>query len=186
MSEHENPDILDGSPEPQEATDLSLWFSSLKQKALKEAARKEKEQHSSEEPKGSWADEETPTNGKESAGEEYSKYMFERALLDLLLKINAKLEPVSEYCAEMLNQINHIKIMKTPVQYASKIEQIRDLFPIPLVKMVTITEEQEAIIIKPVQYLGAEIFSKVMKIVTHVGGEYVSAGKNSHWEIPKI
>lgn len=39
--------------------------------------------------------------------------------------------------------------------------------------------------IKPRQFLGSDNFSKIASIVRAIGGRYVSAGKNSHFEVPK-
>ena len=41
------------------------------------------------------------------------------------------------------------------------------------------------VMVKPSQFLGSENFAKVASIVRGIGGQYVSAGKNSHFEIPK-
>jgi hypothetical protein len=41
------------------------------------------------------------------------------------------------------------------------------------------------VIVRPAQYLGSENFSKLASIVRTIGGQYVSAGKNSHFEVPK-
>ena len=51
--------------------------------------------------------------------------------------------------------------------------------------MLDITEEGNNIIVKARQFLGKETFSKVVTIVKHHGGEYVSAGKESHFRVPK-
>jgi hypothetical protein len=41
------------------------------------------------------------------------------------------------------------------------------------------------LIVRPAHYLGSDNFAKIAAIVRNLGGSYVSAGKNSHFEIPK-
>ena len=41
------------------------------------------------------------------------------------------------------------------------------------------------LIVRPAHYLGSDNFGKIAAIVRGLGGNYVSAGKNSHFEIPK-
>jgi hypothetical protein len=41
------------------------------------------------------------------------------------------------------------------------------------------------VIVRPSKFLGSENFSKVASVIRGLGGQYVSAGKNSHFEIPK-
>jgi hypothetical protein len=45
-------------------------------------------------------------------------------------------------------------------------------------------EVDDAVIIKPRQFLGAENFAKIADMVKHQGGEWVSAGKDSHFKMP--
>jgi len=66
-----------------------------------------------------------------------------------------------------------------------KIEDVRMMFPKELEDMLAFEEEAEYIVVKPRQYLGAENFAKIASIVRGAGGEYISAGKESHFRIPK-
>jgi hypothetical protein len=64
-------------------------------------------------------------------------------------------------------------------------EDIKMLFPEDLENMLSFEEKDEYVIIKPRQFLGSDNFSKVASIIRGVGGEYVSAGKASHFRVPK-
>ena len=64
-------------------------------------------------------------------------------------------------------------------------EDIRMLFPEDLENMLGFEEKDEYVIIKPRQFLGSDNFSKIASIIRGVGGEYVSAGKTSHFRVPK-
>ena len=46
-------------------------------------------------------------------------------------------------------------------------------------------EKGDYIIIKPKQFLGSENFAKIASAVRGMGGEYISAGKDSHFRVPK-
>lgn len=63
--------------------------------------------------------------------------------------------------------------------------KIEDLFSEDLRQLLSFNEEADAWILKPRQFLGTENFAKIVAIVKHAGGEYVSAGKMSHFKIPK-
>lgn len=39
-------------------------------------------------------------------------------------------------------------------------------------------------VLKPKRYLGSDVFADVIKGIKKLGGEYVSAGKDSHFEVP--
>ena len=59
------------------------------------------------------------------------------------------------------------------------------MFPSELGDLLSFEEEENYIIVKPRQYLGGENFAKIASIVRGAGGEYISAGKESHFRIPK-
>lgn len=68
--------------------------------------------------------------------------------------------------------------------HAPKTQDVRILFPKDLEAMLTFEETGNYIVIKPRQYLGSENFSKIAAIVREANGEYISAGKESHFRIP--
>jgi hypothetical protein len=65
------------------------------------------------------------------------------------------------------------------------VEDIKMMFPEDLENLLSFEEKDQYIVIKPRQFLGSENFSKIASIVRGVGGEYVSAGKASHFRVPK-
>jgi len=76
---------------------------------------------------------------------------------------------------------------KTPIKeetQTSKMQQVHTLFPEDLEAMLTFEESGEFVVIKPRQYLGSENFAKIASIVRDNGGEYISAGKESHFKVP--
>ena len=65
------------------------------------------------------------------------------------------------------------------------VEDIRMSFPQDLENLLNIEERNDYIIIKPRQFLGSENFAKIASAVRGMGGEYISAGKDSHFRVPK-
>jgi len=65
------------------------------------------------------------------------------------------------------------------------IEDIKMMFPEDLENLLSFEEKDQYVVINPRQFLGSENFSKIASIVRGVGGEYVSAGKASHFRVPK-
>jgi hypothetical protein len=65
------------------------------------------------------------------------------------------------------------------------LDDVKMLFTKELEGLLTFTDKDDYIIIKPRQYLGSENFAKIASIMRGAGGEYISAGKDSHFRIPK-
>jgi hypothetical protein len=65
------------------------------------------------------------------------------------------------------------------------VQDVRMMFPQELEDLLNFTEKDDYIMIKPRQYLGSENFAKIASIIRGAGGQYISAGKDSHFRIPK-
>jgi len=65
----------------------------------------------------------------------------------------------------------------------SAIEQVKNNFPKDLAELLTFEIEENCTIIRPRQFLGSDNFAKIASIVRNLGGEYISAGKESHFKI---
>jgi hypothetical protein len=76
----------------------------------------------------------------------------------------------------------------TPTSESPKqrsVDDIRMSFPEDLEARLGFEDRGEYIIIKPKQFLGSENFAKIASAVRGMGGEYISAGKDSHFRVPK-
>jgi hypothetical protein len=73
----------------------------------------------------------------------------------------------------------------TPTAEMRTTDDVRVLFPKDLEEMLTFEESGEYVVVKPRQYLGSDNFAKIASIIREAGGEYVSAGKESHFRIPR-
>jgi hypothetical protein len=65
------------------------------------------------------------------------------------------------------------------------VEDIKMMFPEDLENLLSFEEKEDYIIVKPRQFLGSENFAKIASTVRGIGGEYISAGKASHFRVPK-
>jgi hypothetical protein len=65
------------------------------------------------------------------------------------------------------------------------IDSVKAIFPEDLEAKLTFEDKTDSIILKPKQFLGSENFAKIASTVRGLGGEYVSAGKGSHFRIRK-
>ena len=73
-----------------------------------------------------------------------------------------------------------------PVDEKSQsVEDLRMMFPEDLDNMLSFEEKGEYVIIKPKQFLGSENFAKIASTVRGMGGEYISAGRDSHFRVYK-
>jgi hypothetical protein len=76
-------------------------------------------------------------------------------------------------------------VMPMPAYRKRSIDDVKMMFPEELEGLLIFTERGDHVIIKPRQYLGSENFAKIASIIRGAGGEYISAGKDSHFRIPK-
>jgi hypothetical protein len=65
------------------------------------------------------------------------------------------------------------------------VDDVRLAFPEDLEILLSFLEKNDYIMVKPKQFLGSENFAKIASTVRGLGGEYISAGKNSHFRVPK-
>jgi len=65
------------------------------------------------------------------------------------------------------------------------LDEIRMSFPEELESLLGFEEKGDYIIIKLKGFLGSEKFAKIASAVRGMGGEYISAGKESHFRVPK-
>lgn len=74
---------------------------------------------------------------------------------------------------------------KTEAEKPLSIDDVKMMFPEDLEGLLNFEDKGEYIKITPRQYLGAENFAKIAQIARGAGGDYISAGKESHFRIPK-
>ena len=78
-----------------------------------------------------------------------------------------------------------------PISEAKSSETRHDLndvkraFSPELSSMLFFEESGKFIIVKPRKFLGSDNFAKIASIVRELGGDYISAGRESHFKITK-
>lgn len=105
---------------------------------------------------------------------------------ELLTVLNMISRDLAE-TAKALKAVTSAPAASVPVTEEKKkaVEEVKVLFPENLEGMLSFEEVKDFIVIKPRQFLGSENFAKIAAIVRDAGGEYVSAGKESHFRIPR-
>lgn len=67
----------------------------------------------------------------------------------------------------------------------SPTNEVEMQFPEDLAALLSFEEKADYITIKPKQFLGSENFAKIASTVRGIGGEYISAGRDSHFRVYK-
>ena len=115
---------------------------------------------------------------------------------ELLIILNRVVEDLQQVSTSLkslaVSQIAQPPTATAPVTAApealgkeASIEDIKMMFPENLEDMLSFEEKKDYIKIKPRQFLGSDNFAKIASIIRGIGGEYVSAGKESHFRVPK-
>jgi hypothetical protein len=129
-----------------------------------------------------------------SAEKESLERLVERVdeLLVVLGKISEDLRTVSASIKSMaVSQITQpAPQAPAPVSHEihekkKSIDDVRVAFPEDLEALLSFQEKGDYIMVKPRQFLGSENFAKIASAVRGMGGEYISAGKDSHFRVPK-
>ena len=128
-----------------------------------------------------------------SAEKEKLERLVERVdeLLVVLSKISEDLRSVSASIKSMVGSQVTQPAPQTPTAVSHEIhekktiEDVRIAFPEDLESLLSFEEKGDYIMVKPRQFLGSENFAKIASAVRGMGGEYISAGKESHFRVPK-
>jgi hypothetical protein len=128
-----------------------------------------------------------------SAEKEKLERLVERVdeILVVLSKISEDLRTVSASIKSMVGSQVTQPATQTPATVSHEIhekktiEDIRVAFPEDLESLLSFEEKGDYIMVKPRQFLGSENFAKIASAVRGMGGEYISAGKESHFRVPK-
>ena len=123
------------------------------------------------------------------------KKLIER-IDELLIILNRIIEDLNDV-STALKSFAVSRLPETPTSQPEKptpppetveersIDDVKMMFPEDLENMLNFEEKDDYIMIKPRQFLGSENFAKIASIVRGVGGDYISAGKESHFRIPR-
>lgn len=115
---------------------------------------------------------------------------------ELLIVLNSVVEDLRRVSASLksvavsqITQPSAAAVAQAPVKAdiygEASIEDVRTMFPEELENLLNFEDKEDYIMIRPRQFLGSDNFAKIASIVRDKGGDYVSAGKKSHFRIPK-
>lgn len=78
------------------------------------------------------------------------------------------------------------KTAETPLPVSSDLmKNVTQAFPEDLATMLLFEDKPDHIFVKPKEFLGSENFAKIASVIRQLGGEYVSAGRDSHFRVYK-
>lgn len=78
-----------------------------------------------------------------------------------------------------------LKETKKAVDSDASLSPVKQNFPDDLKALLIFEETKDAVIIKTKGFLGSANFAKIGAVVRNLDGEWISAGKESHFKIPK-
>lgn len=106
-------------------------------------------------------------------------------LLNLLKVISGDLTEVSKSLKKVSGSANTSSPSVPSSEKKYDITEVKQAFSPELAGMLFFEESGKFIIVKPRRFLGSDNFAKIASVVRELGGEYVSAGRNSHFKIAK-
>ena len=112
-------------------------------------------------------------------------------ILVVLSRISEDLSTVTESIKSLVASQFAQPATQTPATVSPEmhekktIDDIRIAFPQDLENLLNFEEKSDYIMVKPRLFLGSENFAKIASAVRGMGGEYISAGKDSHFRVPK-
>jgi hypothetical protein len=112
---------------------------------------------------------------------------------DLLNLLNVIAGDLTEVSKSLKSAVGQPTAAAPPAQAAlvlspekkHDINTVKKAFSPELAGMLLFEESGKYVIVKPRRFLGSDNFAKIASVVRELGGEYVSAGRNSHFKIGK-
>lgn len=105
---------------------------------------------------------------------------FEAFLKDFCDFLNGLEESVARMKQQIAKLVGVAEQQKTVQEKIEKLKQSLG----DLAEYLSFTVRDGKAVLMPRQFLGAENFAKIARIAREHGGEYISAGKESRFEIP--
>ncbi|MDR2707575.1 MAG: hypothetical protein LBB87_02350 [Nitrososphaerota archaeon] len=90
----------------------------------------------------------------------------------------------STYVPSSSAEVNLMNAAQTETKTRS-LDDVRMSFPEDLEAKLVFEDKEEYITVKPKQFLGSDNFAKIASTIRGMDGEYISAGKDSHFRVPK-
>jgi hypothetical protein len=124
--------------------------------------------------------------GQQLMGEEKINIQeLARKVDELLNVLNVISGDLSEVSKSLKSVSESTVVIATPSGKKRSIKDVKEAFSSELAGMLLFEEREHFFVVKPRRFLGSDNFAKIATIVRNLSGEYVSAGKNSHFNVPK-
>jgi len=94
-------------------------------------------------------------------------------------------DQVKQWISEETGKVSRESEKPIEVKPAVTVDSVAKKFPMELKNKLFFEDAGEYVVVRARKYLGQEDFKKIAEIVRSLGGEYVSAGKDSHFRIKK-
>ena len=122
-------------------------------------------------------------NEEKKSVEELSRRIDQ--LLNVLNMISRDLTDISKSLKAVGAPTVAPAIPAAPEEGMRSVEDVRKTFSSDLEELLIFEEAKDHITIRTRRFLGSENFAKIASAVRSLGGEYVSAGKDSHFKVPR-
>ena len=106
-------------------------------------------------------------------------------LLNLLNVISGDLAEVSKSLKAVSEPAAAPAVSAVSSGKKRDINDVKQAFSSELAGMLLFEESGAFIIVKPRRFLGSDNFARIASVVRDLGGEYISAGRDSHFKVPK-
>ena len=122
-------------------------------------------------------------SGEKQKIEDLSRRIDE--LLNVLNVISRDLADISKALKEVGAPAVAPAIPAAHTEGMRSVEDIRRSFSSDLEELLIFEEAGDHVMIRTRRFLGSDNFAKIASVVRSLGGEYVSAGKDSHFKVPR-
>lgn len=106
-------------------------------------------------------------------------------LLNVLKVVSADLSDVSKSLKSLITQKVETPVSEVPFEKKFNLNGVKEAFSSELADMLMFEESGKFVVVKPRRFLGSDNFARIASIVRELGGEYVSAGRDSHFKIAR-
>ena len=106
-------------------------------------------------------------------------------LLNVLKAVSVDLSEVSKSLKAISGSATAAAVSAAPSKKKHDLNDVKHAFSSELAGMLLFEESGKFVIVKPRRFLGSDNFAKIASVVRDLGGEYISAGRSSHFKIAK-
>jgi len=112
-------------------------------------------------------------------------------LLVVLKRVSEDLRAVSTSIKAVVPPQATPQVSQAPAQVSKEapakklLDDVRMAFPEDLEHLIAFEDKGDYLMVKPKGFLGSENFAKIASAVRGMGGEYISAGRDSHFRVYK-